>query len=116
MLAGWRLVELEHRLQLLFDLQTHRVPEDSEARGRLARGLGFEAAAGRSAGESMLSELESRRRPTRLILEHLLHQSVAAGDDPAPVRFPISGFWLGSMTRRSVEFGGAAGDAPAASR
>ena len=71
----------EHRLQLLFDLQTHRVPEDSEARGRLARGLGFEAAAGRSAGESMLSELESRRRPTRLILEHLLHQSVAAGDD-----------------------------------
>lgn len=71
----------EHRLQLLFDLQTHRVPEDPDARDRLARGLGFEATAGRTAGEAFLAELDSRARPTRLILEHLLHQSVAAGDD-----------------------------------
>jgi 4,5-DOPA dioxygenase extradiol len=30
----------------------------------------------------------------------------AAVDDPGPVTFPIEGFWLGSMTRRSVQFGG----------
>lgn len=71
----------EHRLQLLFDLQTHRLPEDPDARDRLARGLGFGSAGPRAAGEVFLAELEARTRPTRLILEHLLHQSVTEGDE-----------------------------------
>lgn len=29
----------------------------------------------------------------------------AAADDAAAVQFPITGFWVGSMTRRSVQFG-----------
>jgi len=29
----------------------------------------------------------------------------AAADDPAPPTFPITGFWLGSLTRRSVQLG-----------
>ncbi len=40
--------------------------------------------------------------------EHFVPVLVALGaavDDPQPVRFPITGFWMGSMTRRSVQFG-----------
>jgi 4,5-DOPA dioxygenase extradiol len=47
--------------------------------------------------------------------EHFVPVVVALGaaiDDVAPIRFPIEGFWLGSMTRRSAEFGGRARDAP----
>lgn len=70
----------EHRLQILFDLQTHRIPDDPDALARLARGLGFPATGDRTAGEAFLAGLESRTRPTRLILEHLLHQSISAGE------------------------------------
>jgi 4,5-DOPA dioxygenase extradiol len=39
--------------------------------------------------------------------EHFVPLLVALGaaTDAEQVRFPISGFWLGSMTRRSVQFG-----------
>ena len=42
--------------------------------------------------------------PTR---EHFVPLLVAlgAGEGSAPPRFPITGFWLGSLTRRSVQFG-----------
>ncbi|MDP9194371.1 MAG: dioxygenase [Acidobacteriota bacterium] len=42
--------------------------------------------------------------PTREHFIPLLVSLGAAVDDEA-VRFPISGFWLGSLTRRSVQFG-----------
>jgi 4,5-DOPA dioxygenase extradiol len=41
-------------------------------------------------------------------VEHYVPVLVAAGaaaDEHTAVRFPISGFWLGSFTRRSVQFG-----------
>lgn len=74
----------EHRLQILFDLQTHSIPDDPEARDRLARGLGFTCDPGLRPGDAFLAELESRTRPTRLILDHILHQSVGGGDSPDP--------------------------------
>lgn len=42
--------------------------------------------------------------PTR---EHFIPLLVALGasDEGDPVQFPISGFWMGSLTRRSVQFG-----------
>ena len=42
--------------------------------------------------------------PTR---EHFVPLLVALGaaDESQPVQFPISGFWMGSLTRRSVQFG-----------
>lgn len=73
----------EHRLQLLFDLQTHRLPDDADGRERLARRLGFEPTAQRTATDGFLEELEARSRPTRLILEHLLHQSFTEPDEQA---------------------------------
>jgi 4,5-DOPA dioxygenase extradiol len=42
--------------------------------------------------------------PTREHFVPLLVALGASGDDDE-VQFPISGFWLGSMTRRSVQFG-----------
>ncbi len=42
--------------------------------------------------------------PTR---EHFVPLLVAAGaaTEEEPIDFPITGFWMGSMTRRSVQFG-----------
>jgi len=39
--------------------------------------------------------------------EHFVPVIVALGaaEDADAVSFPIEGFWLGSMTRRSVQFG-----------
>jgi glutamate-ammonia-ligase adenylyltransferase len=37
------LRKLEHRLQLMFDLQTHRLPDDADELARLARRMGYHA-------------------------------------------------------------------------
>jgi glutamate-ammonia-ligase adenylyltransferase len=36
------LRKVEHRLQLMFDLQTHRLPDDADELGRLARRMGYQ--------------------------------------------------------------------------
>jgi aromatic ring-opening dioxygenase catalytic subunit (LigB family) len=45
--------------------------------------------------------------PERGLREHFVPLLVAIGaaDDGERVQFPISGFWLSSLTRRSVQFG-----------
>jgi 4,5-DOPA dioxygenase extradiol len=58
-----------------------------------------------------LLDYKNRAPGVRLALptqEHFVPVLVALGagvDDPLPVQFPITGFWVGSMTRRSVQFG-----------
>ncbi len=58
-----------------------------------------------------LVDYRKRAPGVRLALpthEHFVPVLVALGaslDGSDPVRFPIEGFWLGSMTRRSVQFG-----------
>jgi 4,5-DOPA dioxygenase extradiol len=58
-----------------------------------------------------LLDFEAKAPAVRIALpttEHyapLLAAVGAAADDPLPPSFPITGFWLGSLTRRSVQLG-----------
>ncbi len=110
------LRKTEHRLQLLFDLQTHRLPEGDEELRKLALRMGYaprkeerargEERALRKRGPrpqaarpdealapaaprhadpraAFLHDYRDKTGPTRRILEHLLHQTFAGGDDRA---------------------------------
>lgn len=73
---------IEHRLQILYDVQTHRLPATAEERGRLAIRAGFgPGAAGRAALETALDEATSLNRK---ILDHLLHDAFPADPRPEP--------------------------------
>jgi glutamate-ammonia-ligase adenylyltransferase len=65
------LRKTEHRLQLLFDLQTHRLPDGDDELRLLARRMGYP---GR---EPFLADYHDKTEPTRRILDHLLHQTFA---------------------------------------
>ncbi|RIK82516.1 MAG: bifunctional [glutamate--ammonia ligase]-adenylyl-L-tyrosine phosphorylase/[glutamate--ammonia-ligase] adenylyltransferase [Planctomycetota bacterium] len=73
------LRKIEHRLQIMFDLQTHAMPEDDEELRKLAVRMGFDAASGSSAREAFLAEYRRRTGVNRIILNHLLH--LAFGDE-----------------------------------
>jgi glutamate-ammonia-ligase adenylyltransferase len=110
------LRKTEHRLQLLFDLQTHRLPEGDDELRKLALRMGYaprreerarsEERAARRRGArpqavrpdeaaplpapnppdprlAFLKDYRDKTEPTRRILEHLLHQTFAGGDDTA---------------------------------
>jgi glutamate-ammonia-ligase adenylyltransferase len=66
------LRRVEHRLQLMCDLQTHRLPENPEELGRLAQRMGYDNGDGRSA---FLGDYRAKTEVNRKILNHLLHQT-----------------------------------------
>ena len=73
------LRKLEHRLQIMFDLQTHTLPEsDSELR-RVAIRMGYSDKAAASALVQFKADFKSKTEVNRKILDHLLHD--AFGDD-----------------------------------
>jgi glutamate-ammonia-ligase adenylyltransferase len=63
------LRKTEHRLQMLFDLQTHRLPDGDDELSLLARRMGYADRGG------LLADYHGKTEPTRLILDHLLHQT-----------------------------------------
>ena len=69
------LRDVEHKLQLVHDLQTHRLPRDPGKLLRLARRLGFGAGTNAPGAEpetgSFLKELEQRKGQVRRIFESL---------------------------------------------
>jgi len=83
------LRKVEHRLQLLFDLQTHRLPEGEDELRKLALRMdqsrdrpGAEEIAlpddrGSDPCAAFLREYHDKTEPTRRILDHLLHQTFA---------------------------------------
>ncbi len=82
------LRKTEHRLQLLFDLQTHRLPERDDELRKLARRMGYPpgradrkrgrpADAGPDPRDAFLRNYADKTGPTRRILDHLLHQTFA---------------------------------------
>jgi len=91
------LRKTEHRLQLLFDLQTHRLPEGQDELRKLALRLGYGAspvpARSRRSGNGQPQPLDVRRPMedflrdyrektdlNRKILDHLLHQTFQTED------------------------------------
>lgn len=84
------LRKTEHRLQLLFDLQTHRLPDQPEELDRLAQRMGYPSprAGRRNLGPddtapvaeprlAFQTDYRDKTEPTRRILDHLLHQTFA---------------------------------------
>ncbi len=74
------LRRLEHRLQIMFDLQTHRLPETDDERRKLAIRAGYQDDETGDALERFEADLKEKTQLNRKILDHLLHD--AFGDDP----------------------------------
>jgi [glutamine synthetase] adenylyltransferase / [glutamine synthetase]-adenylyl-L-tyrosine phosphorylase len=79
---------VEHRLQTMFDRQTHQMPRDLEAQRTLAIRLGYPP---RSAWEDrigptsrFLADYRAKTERNRSILNHLLHDAFVGGDSDGP--------------------------------
>jgi [glutamine synthetase] adenylyltransferase / [glutamine synthetase]-adenylyl-L-tyrosine phosphorylase len=70
------LRKCEHRLQLLFDFQTHRLPDDEPELSRLARKMGATMTI-----DKFNQAYREKTRLDRTILDHLLHQTFADSTD-----------------------------------
>ena len=73
---------VEHRLQILFDTQTHALPDDPAAREELAVRMGH--ARGPEGLAAFNSELDEATRLNRTILDHLLHDAFPGEEEPEP--------------------------------
>jgi glutamate-ammonia-ligase adenylyltransferase len=70
------LRKTEHRLQLMFDLQTHRLPSGLDELAKLALRMGYvKADNDESPLAAFLRAYEDKTNLTRKILDHLLHQT-----------------------------------------
>ena len=74
------LRKLEHRLQIMFDLQTHTLPADAEELRKLAIRMGYGDEFGDGALDAFQKALDDCTTTNRKILDHLLHD--AFGDEP----------------------------------
>ncbi len=74
------LRKIEHRLQIMFDLKTHTLPESDKELRRLAIRTGYSDRDGHSALVDFKRDLDEKTKLNRKILDHLLHD--AFGDDP----------------------------------
>jgi glutamate-ammonia-ligase adenylyltransferase len=69
------LRKIEHRLQIMFDLQTHRMPAEEGELRKLARRLGYEERAERPALEAFNADCREKTELNRRVLDHLLHDA-----------------------------------------
>jgi len=69
------LRHIEHRLQIMFDLQTHLLPEGHGELRKLALRMGYADNEKRSALEAFLADYRSKTEINRKILDHLLHDA-----------------------------------------
>jgi glutamate-ammonia-ligase adenylyltransferase len=73
------LRKIEHRLQILFDLQTHTLPSDEDELRKLAIRMGYRDTPSRPALAAFRADFKSTTELNRKILDHLLHD--AFGDE-----------------------------------
>jgi glutamate-ammonia-ligase adenylyltransferase len=73
---------VEHRLQILYDRQTHVVPQDPAEFGRLAVRMGY--GTGEVAADRLRRELSEAADVNRRILDHLLHDAFPEEGEPEP--------------------------------
>ncbi len=75
------LRKIEHRLQIMFDLQTHLMPSDDVEMSKLAKRMGYADKPDKTALEAFLADYTEKTQENRKILDHLLHD--AFSDDEA---------------------------------
>jgi glutamate-ammonia-ligase adenylyltransferase len=87
------LRQLEHRLQILFDRQTHQMPREPEAQHTLALRMGYvlespwEERAGPA--ERFLNDYRDKTEVNRRILNHLLHDAFSGDGETGAAVDPI---------------------------
>ncbi len=69
------LRKIEHRLQIMLDLQTHLLPENRDELRKLAIRMGYATTGERSALEAFLDDYRAKTELNRKILDHLLHDA-----------------------------------------
>ena len=74
------LRKIEHRLQIMFDLQTHLLPGQPDEMRKLAMRMGYADGPERTALAAFEADYRERTDLNRRILDHLLHD--AFGDEP----------------------------------
>ncbi|MCG8451198.1 MAG: hypothetical protein MI725_16645 [Pirellulales bacterium] len=89
------LRKLEHRLQIMYDLQTHDLPTAESELAIVARRMDYKPMTSRPALEAFQSDYQQRTSVNHKILEHLLHDAfgndaetepeVDLVNDPAPL-------------------------------
>jgi glutamate-ammonia-ligase adenylyltransferase len=78
------LRKVEHRLQIMFDLQTHTLPDDPRERQRLAVRTGYSDMPERTALKAFEQDMSAICSRNRKILDHLLHEAFDDDSDLAP--------------------------------
>ncbi len=74
------LRKVEHRLQIMFDLQTHLLPNDLEEMRKLALRMGYTDTPARPALAAFESDYRNATEENRRILDHLLHDAFRDDD------------------------------------
>ena len=74
------LRQLEHRLQIMFDLQTHTLPESDFELAKTAKRMGFKDSE-RTALEQFRTEFVETTQANNRILNHLLHDAFGVGEN-----------------------------------
>jgi len=77
------LRKLEHRLQIMGDLQTHTMPDEDEELRKLAVRMGYAEGPHRSALQAFKADYKQRTERNRAILDHLLNEPFPADDEAA---------------------------------
>ncbi len=78
------LRKLEHRLQIMYDLQTHQLPSSSLELTKVARRMGFQDMAEASALEAFQADYGERTEINHKILKHLMHDAFADDAESVP--------------------------------
>ncbi len=78
------LRKIEHRLQIMFDLQTHLLPTSSQEFRRLAIRMGYIDAPNRTVQDAFSVDYKQKTELNRRILDHLLHDAFGEEDKPEP--------------------------------
>lgn len=78
------LRKIEHRLQFMFDLQTHLMPEDPDELRRLALRMGYENNGEATALAQFEADYQKTTDQNRKILDHLLHDAFPEDPDLDP--------------------------------
>ncbi len=76
------LRRVEHRLQIMYDLQTHTLPDCDEEMRRVAIRMRYQDGPHRNPLEAFLADFENATNLNRQILDHLLHNAFDE-DQPA---------------------------------
>ncbi len=78
------LRKIEHRLQIMFDLQTHLLPSDPDELRRVAIRLGYTDTPQQTALAAFEADYKNKTELNRKILDHLLHDAFSDDDQTAP--------------------------------